>query len=213
MKTSIGFWDALFGEKITLEVPSPNGSVKKVEVTKKWLEQMKREGKMKQVSSSSQTNQVDPLLEQAENLLLAAQINAKSMFTPLLDRFPILRQVDVEHWDFILTVAGVFMAATRMNNQHLEDVRADRLNEVFCERMDQWKPDGIRGLEDCKQLYESEFDRLTKAGHESRFVASDAVGLWIVWNILGCKPQTEEERRLVRATGSMVTHAFFNWWD
>ncbi len=37
MKTSVGFWDVLFGERVTLETPSPNGGVKKVEVTKKWM--------------------------------------------------------------------------------------------------------------------------------------------------------------------------------
>ena len=38
MKTSVNFWDALFGEKSTLEIPSPDGDVKKVKVTKKWKE-------------------------------------------------------------------------------------------------------------------------------------------------------------------------------
>lgn len=213
MKTSVGFWDALFGKRVTLEIPSPNGSVKKAEVTKKWLEKMKNEGKIKQVSSSGQTSQPNHLIKRAENLVKAAQINAVGMFIPLLDRFPILRKVDVEHSDFILTVASVFMAATRLNNLCLGDEREERIIEVVAERLDQWKPDGIRGFEDCKGLFESEFDRLNEAGHEPRFVASDAVGKWIVLNILGRSPQTDEECMLVRATGGMVTHAFFNWWD
>lgn len=49
----------------------------------------------------------------------AAHINAVTMFTPLLERFPILRQVDVEQSDFVLTTASVFMAATRLNNLRL----------------------------------------------------------------------------------------------
>lgn len=51
----------------------------------------------------------DPLQKQAESLVPAAGINATSMFVPLLDRFPFLREADVEHWDFIVTVAGIFM--------------------------------------------------------------------------------------------------------
>jgi len=168
---------------------------------------------MKQISSSSYTNQPDPFLERAEKLVQAAQINAVEMFTPLLDRFSILLQADVEHSNFILTVANVFVAATRLNNLHLGDDREEKLMEVVAERLDQWKPDGIHGFEDCKYLFESEFDRLTKAGHELRFVASDAVGKWVVWNILGRPPKTDEECILVRATGGMVTHAFFDWWD
>ncbi len=154
-----------------------------------------------------------PLLERAENLVPVAHANATVMFTSLLDRFPILRQVDVEHSDFILTVAGVFMAASRLNNLRLGDAHEEKLMELVAERLEQWKADGICAFEDCKGLFESEFDRLTKAGHEPRFVASDAVGKWIVLNILERPSQTDEECMLVRVTGGMVTHAFFDWWD
>ena len=62
MKTSVGYWDALFGERVTLELPAPDGGVKKVEVTKKWMEQMEREGKMKSVSSPTvKVNILDPM--------------------------------------------------------------------------------------------------------------------------------------------------------
>lgn len=155
----------------------------------------------------------DTLLDRAATLVQAAQVNAVGMFTPLLDDFPILRQVETEHWDFVLTVAGVFMAATRLNNLRLGDAREEKLMEVVAEHLDEWKPDGMRGFEDCKGLFEKECDRLNAAGHEPRFVASDAVGKWIVWNVLGRPPETEEERTLVRSTGALATHAFFDWWD
>jgi hypothetical protein len=155
----------------------------------------------------------DLLLKKASNLVQAANINAVGSFTPLLDRFPVLREADVDHWDFILTVAGVFMAATRLNNLRLGDAHEERLMKVVAERLDQWNPDGIRGFEDCKGLFDSEFDQLTMAGHDPRFVASDAVGKWIVWNVLGRPPQTDEECMLVQAIGIMVTHAFFDWWN
>lgn len=155
----------------------------------------------------------DPLLDRAAGVVQAAQINAVGMFTPLLERFPMLRQVDTEHWDFILTVAGVFMATTRLNNLRIGDAREDKLLEVVAERLNEWKTDGIRGFEDCKGLFEPEFNRLERAGHDPQFVAADAVGKWIVWNVLGRPPQTDEECMLVRTTGGMTTHAFFDWWD
>jgi len=155
----------------------------------------------------------DLMLEGAEKLVDAANINAVGMFTPLLDKFSVLKEADVEHWDFILTVAGVFMAATRLTGLGLKGDREEKLMEVVVGRLDQWKPDGISGFEDCKGLFESEFDRLTEAGHEPQFVASDAVGKWIVWNVLGRAPQTDEECELVKMTGAMVTHTFFDWWD
>jgi hypothetical protein len=154
----------------------------------------------------------DPLLESAKTLVDAAHVNAVTMFTPLLDQFSDLQKIDVEHWDFILTVAGVFAASTRLHNLCLGGVREEGLMQIVAENLDRWNPDGIRAFEDCKQLFESEYDRLIEAGHEQSFVASDAVGMWIVWNVLGRQPQTEEECKLVRTVGSMVIHNFFRWW-
>ena len=157
--------------------------------------------------------QDDSLLERSRFLLQAAHIQAVGMFIPLLERFPSLRDVDTEQWDFVLTVAGVFMAASRLNNLRLDDTREDRLMGIVADDLKGWKPDGIRGFEDCKRLFEQEFDRLTAARHESRFVAADAVGTWIVWNVLGHGPKTDEECELARATGGLITHAFFDWWN
>jgi hypothetical protein len=58
----------------------------------------------------------DPLIKQAQTLVQAANVNATTAFIPLLDRFPILRGVDIKHWDFVLTIAGVFVAVTRLSN-------------------------------------------------------------------------------------------------
>lgn len=155
----------------------------------------------------------DPLLSRATELVQTAQIHAVGIFSALTDRFPILRQVDLEQWDFVLTVAGVFMAATRLNNLRLDGAREDALMEIVADSLSRWKSEAIRGFEDCKELFESEFDRLTAARHESRFVVSDSVGNWIVWNVLGHPPQTDEECLLVRTIGITVTHNFFDWWN
>ena len=155
----------------------------------------------------------DPLIERAETLVDTAHVNSIGMFATLREQFSVLHEVDADHWDFILTVASVFMAATRLNNLALGNVYEEKLMEIVSERLDQWNPDAIRVFEDCKGFFENEFDLLTEAGHETKFVASDAVGKWIIWNVLGQSPQTDEECMLVRTTGTMVTHAFFNWWD
>ena len=155
----------------------------------------------------------DPLLNKAESLVKAAHIGAGGMFTALLDHSPFLRKVDIEHGVFILTVAGVFIAASRLNNLSLSDDRIDGIMEVVSEHLNQWDPDGIQAFEDCKGLFESEFDRLTQAGHdEPSFVASDSLGIWIVLNVLERRPQTDKELKLIRVAGAMVTTAFFAWW-
>ncbi len=47
---AVGFFDSLFGEKITIELPGPNGAFLKRTVTKKWFEQMQREQKIGEVT-------------------------------------------------------------------------------------------------------------------------------------------------------------------
>jgi hypothetical protein len=68
----------------------------------------------------------DPLLERADTLVQYAKINAIEMFTSLFREFPCLRAVEPDNWNFILTVAGVFVAATRLKNQHLGNAPVNR---------------------------------------------------------------------------------------
>lgn len=154
----------------------------------------------------------DPLQKQANSLVSAAAINATSLFVLLLDKFPFLEKVDVEHWDFIVTVAGVFVGASRLNNLHVGDAREEMLMETVAEHLVEKYQDGIRAFEDCKHLYETEYDRLAATGPDPAFLASDAVGKWIVWNVLGRAPESHDECTLVHTIGGMITHAFFDWW-
>jgi hypothetical protein len=50
MNNYVGIWDWLLGERITVELPSPNGGSKKVQVSKRWFEQMQREGKIRPIN-------------------------------------------------------------------------------------------------------------------------------------------------------------------
>ena len=155
----------------------------------------------------------DPLDERADALVSAAQINAVGSFRPLADKFQFLGDVKLQDWDFFVTVATVFIGATRLSNLRMDEAREDKLMEIVTRRLDEWNKDGVRGFEDCKRFFESGFDQLTQAGHDPRFVAADSVGKWIVWNILGRAPESNEELLLVRSIGAMATHAVFDWWD
>ena len=154
----------------------------------------------------------DPLLERARSLVPAARANAGGMLRPLSDQFSSLLGANDQQWDFVVTVAGVFMAATRLNDLHLEDRREESLMGMVAERLDEWDPDGARGFEDCKAFFETTYNKLTSAGHDPRFIASDALGNWIVWNILGRAPRTDDELMFARTTGAMVIHHVHDWW-
>jgi hypothetical protein len=156
----------------------------------------------------------DPLLRQADTLVSAAETYATETFTSLLKKFSFLREVDKRHWDFILTIAGVFIAVTRLGHLGLGENHQRKLMGKVGEKLTQWDPaNGRRAFEDCASFYERAFNELTSAGDEPRFVGSDALGSWVVWSVLDRRPQSEEERRLVRTVGGMIMHTFLNWWE
>jgi hypothetical protein len=72
----------------------------------------------------------DYLDRQARSLVDAAKVQATGSYLPLLDRFPVLGDVRPEHWDFFVTVAGVFIAVTRLNKLDLPEQREDHLLEI-----------------------------------------------------------------------------------
>jgi hypothetical protein len=51
MRFSVGIWDSLFGEKVSLEIPGHDGTIIRRQVTKRWLESMQQGGKMTQIPS------------------------------------------------------------------------------------------------------------------------------------------------------------------
>lgn len=202
-KFSIGFLDSLFGEKIQIELPGPTGETVQRTVTKKWWDRMIAEGKIKRV---------DPLEKQAKALVPSAQLNAVALYQALVNHLPILKSVDLDEWDFFVTVAGVFVAATRLSNSKIGESREDALMDIVARAVDEWDGNGATAFFDCKDLFEREYDRLSAAGHDVEFIAADALGIWIAWNVLGHQPRTEDEVALVRASGAAITHAFFDWW-
>ncbi len=155
----------------------------------------------------------EPLKKQAQTLVQAAKINAISMFTPLLEKYPILEKADLKNWDFILTVAGVFVASSRLNILMNGNDREEYLMDIVAKTMSEWDTAGIRGFEDCNSFFEDECNRLEKDGHEIQFIASDALGIWIIWNIFGKPPESHNELKLARTLGGMIMDDFSNWWQ
>lgn len=158
------------------------------------------------------------LVKLAGNLPGLARLHAKTTVTALIDHFPMMlregsTQKSVENWDFVLTIAGVTMAFARLRQYRRPPAQDEKLAEIIFGRLDEMYPDGSRAVLDCTDLFHSEYHRLAKAGHGPSLSAYDAVGIWIVWNGLGRKPQTEEECRLVRVTGQSVTTVTWDYWE
>lgn len=155
----------------------------------------------------------DPLNERADALVAMARIAAIDA-SSLLKEFPISQYSDIQHFDFVVAIAGVFIAVTRLRELHLEDARERRLMGRITRHLVEWSPDkGMFGFKHCKAFFDRNVEGLAKIGHDERFVTSDAIGMWVVWEVFDHFPETEAERRLVRTIGVMVTHGFFDWWS
>jgi hypothetical protein len=158
----------------------------------------------------------DPLAERAKSLVNASEIAATSSAIVLVERdeFPLFSSINPLHWNFFVTIAGVFIASSRLRTSGIERRRHDRLMAIASRRLNAWNPKhGLMAFEDCKSFFERSYDGFAKdASHNPDFNAADALGGWIVWNVLDHPPGTQEESRLVRSIGAMTVHSFFDWW-
>ncbi len=121
----------------------------------------------------------DPLLQTAEQLVDAASIFAVGSYTQIANLLPLVNDIKTEQWDFVVTVAGVFTSATRLNNLKIPEEREEQLMEIVASRLSEWNPDGIAGFEDCKDFFDHTYNALASLKEykqEPQFLASDAVG-------------------------------------
>lgn len=161
-------------------------------------------------------SQIDgPLLKAADALVALANIRADAMLTSLLDDYPCLgTAAAIKQWVHISTVAGVFMAATRLTSLRLGDARENEIMDKIYGRFTQWDATNAQpDFEDCAAFFAKDRVDLEHAGHEPRIVAADAIGLWVVWKVFLRAPKTDEERRLAREVGAMIAHSFFDYWE
>ena len=152
----------------------------------------------------------DPLESDADLLVGAVNSFAISMFPKFIDEFAFIPHDErgLRYWDFVVTIAGVFIALIRLRTLNLNEKRCLKLENL------------------CACIPQSQDQHLKSASHfstrpimifqtqvrESQLVASDTIGGWVVWAILGHPAETELELTLARRVGIMIVHSFFNWW-
>ena len=144
----------------------------------------------------------------------AAQMYAISSLVSFLDEFPSLREVETKQWDATLTTAGIFVAVSRLNQETMSEQAHDRLLDTVTQEAVRLDPQAIDAVEDCRAFVDRTYDGLASdpSYADRKFLFSDSLGGWIVWNLVGHAPATEDERRMVRTLGANVVHAFHSWW-
>lgn len=57
------------------------------------------------------------IFENGDRLPAAAKVVAISSYTLFSDKYPIVQKIKSERWDFVITIAGVFVAVSQLNHE------------------------------------------------------------------------------------------------
>lgn len=160
----------------------------------------------------------DGLETQAETLVTAAKIQATVAYTSVGDRYDLVYSIPTETWDVLVTVAGVFVAATRVGQIGLPEARLDSLLAIVARELQAWHPEGMATFEDCTAFFAQRVDRIEKDPspaylQQPELFVARAIGLWIVEKLVEHAPESEQEWALASALGLLVTHWFDGWWS
>lgn len=155
------------------------------------------------------------LKEQSLKIASASEVFAVSSYRQILTSYPIIEKIDRNHWDFILTIAGVFVAISQLNHENIPEEEKDEILDLVTNSVLQLYPDGIDACEDCRQFVDRTYDGLanqTEYKQNPQYLFSDSLGGWIVWNLFNHAASDDDERKLVRVLGALVVHPFVSWW-
>ncbi len=156
----------------------------------------------------------DSLQPQAERLVSAAKVVATTSFVPLLNDFPCLRKCNVENWDFFATAAATCVGI----NNLLEKISADQFrslyNAAILPELQRWSPQGQDAVLDCQTFIKRIEDANQLDGEENNttLLATDALGMWVFWNLFQRQP-ADEESNAARAIGQIIASQFQDWWN
>jgi len=153
------------------------------------------------------------LNERAEALVTVSKINAASMLTVLRLEPSVLDNVDNDHWDFIVTIAGVYAAIAGVRSKHSKVPTKELLTAIFETinvKLRELDPNAENTYRDLHFMLEGVQKRRPASENDSDdyYYKSD-LGFWIVEQVFGHRPQSEQRRALAYRVGSMVMDAMY----
>ena len=146
---------------------------------------------------------LDPLQGRAESLVGTASTLAKSLFSRLAVYYTDLFQVSEEDWNFLVTVAGLYVASLRL----YDEISGDRFADLYEIVGKDLSPGVPQAMANCGDFVTQ------RAGAESdQFTFETVLGYWVLWNALPYRPD-KNQAELAFFIGHSVTDAFASWWQ
>ncbi len=150
------------------------------------------------------------LNERAKALVADSKINAVSMLTELRQERSVLDNVFSDHWDLIVTIAGVYAAIAGVHSKQNTKQELTTIFETINVKLRELEPNAENIYRDLHFMLEGAQKMKTASENDSYdyYYKSD-LGYWIFGQVLGHRPQSEQRRALANRVGSMVMDAMY----
>lgn len=143
----------------------------------------------------------------SRDLIWMANVNVINLNVPFIDKFPCAGKIDLERWDFFITIACVWVALTGLNDLCIPEAKKEKIRNIVRKELIKKYPAGVAAINDCK-----EFMNRSLSGDENT-QPGNALGCWIVWNLYGRKELDDDETQLIGALGHIAFKTFGSWWE
>lgn len=114
----------------------------------------------------------------------------------------------------ILTIASTFIAIRNLPVSYniLGKIVRYRLARIIGKDMKNLSYISFTAYNHCSFLFDTEYTRLINNNYTESEATIQAVGLWIMWEILNRKPETEDEINMIPMAGNLIIKAFQEYW-
>ena len=137
-------------------------------------------------------------------------------YCPYAKEYAIVYEVDTEHWDWVFTVACVFIAGTKLGALPISVERKSSLANIVSGGLGQWKSDALRAYADCADMFHRSCTGMENLDHykdNPHNVACDGLGHWMFWNLFKRGPAHSDDLVLRRLLGTTCIAAFAHFWE
>lgn len=158
----------------------------------------------------------DPLYEQARTLPAVAHAWAvQSSTDPRAGGAACFKGIGDDGskwWNFFIVVGVMFYALHTL--RLVGRPRCDQLEMVAVAEFERMFPRGHDGFMDCAAFFDRSFEGFAAAAvpDQRQFAVTDVIGTWIVWSLLDRQATSDEERRMARTIGILISKPFEDWW-
>jgi len=205
MKFNTGFFDGLFGKKVTLQLPQDDGTTREVRVTKAWLEKMTEKGELDYHGKPSEEVLHDNI---SPNDIVIKLDKYRTELVSLMDTIdgPINNHLEIGI--FIASIATMQILNLKVNDP---PKFADSFNMHWInDTMKAFPSSGItkdiliKRLQDMFPIYCGLVDEWLKAGETEQ---RHNIGVQLTWELFSnCTKKTEPAHfiKLVLASGGLM---------